>query len=267
MAPYATALEAEVVLAQSNNAVADIPRLEGEIRELWERLEETNKKSSFLLTGTQLVSALLVAVVVGGIAVTLWTFVSNATPGSLSTIDGARPIITLAAIISTVGFGASLVLAALFASDANFETRFRTAREIFLVFSGVFATVVGFHFGAGQSPTAGQTAPVSISRMSVQGGKLNVFIEGGVPPYVVEAEFDGVRRTAEGASPVAVELGKEVNATKPISKAFFKVTDKGKMSETLPLTNLTLSGGWERAPVPANAPASGASTPTTPDKK
>lgn len=253
MASYAAALESEVGVAENNNAIVELPRLEQEVKDLWIRIEAKDNGAGFNLSAGQLSSALIVAVVLGGIAVMLWTFVSNAAPGALSTIDGVRPIITLAAIISTVGFGASLVLAALFSSDANFETRFRTAREIFLVFSGVFATVVGFHFGAGQAASVAPLPAISVVKMAKTGDKLYITIEGGSPPYKVEADLGGTKKAGEGASPVAIDLGKDFDSSKALAQVLIKVTDKSKGSQNLPLTNITLDKGWERPQVP-NSP-------------
>ena len=57
-------------------------------------------------------------------------------------------------------FGGALLFGALFSSEGGQELtdRFRHAREIFLVFSGIFGTVVGFYFGAGDTHTPVQVA-------------------------------------------------------------------------------------------------------------
>lgn len=256
MAGFANDLKSEVTKAQTAQKYSDMPRLEDEIQQLWNRLEKVDRGG---ISALHICGAVTVAVVLVGIGIVLWTFVSNALPGSLATINGARPLITLAAIISTVGFGASLVLAALFASDANFETRFRTAREIFLVFSGVFATVVGFHFGAGQTSMEPPSLP-SVNKISYADGKWQVTVDGGTPEYLVEADFDGTKKTGKGASPVTVDLGVDF-AAKTYSKVTLKIVDKGKGTESISLTNLVPNRGWEKSAVAPNVPAPGSPPP------
>lgn len=257
MAGFASDLKAEVVKAQAANSYVDQARLEDQIQELWKRLESGDRGGTSML---HICGAFTVAVVLVGIGIVLWTFVHNSLPGSLTTIDGARPLITLAAIISTVGFGASLVLAALFASDANFETRFRTAREIFLVFSGVFATVVGFHFGAGQAGTSPTFTAPSVSKIVYASGKWKVTVDGGAPDFTVEVDFGTVKKTGKGPSPVEIDLGANFDATKAYGMVTVKVTDKRKEFGTLALPNLVPNKGWDK-PLEAASNPSAVGTP------
>ncbi len=81
----------------------------------------------------------------------LFTYANTVGYSKLATIEGTRPLLTVAAILSTIIFGGALLLGSLFSSEGTFEDRFRHAREIFLVFSGVFGTVIGFYFGAGDN--------------------------------------------------------------------------------------------------------------------
>ena len=83
---------------------------------------------------------------------------------TFSTIKGTRPILVVAIIVSTIVFGGSLLIGSLFSSDAPFEDRFKHAREVFLVFSGIFGTVIGFYFGAGIEGKNSQNTTESTSQ-------------------------------------------------------------------------------------------------------
>ena len=75
-----------------------------------------------------------------GLAAFVAYYVWRAGAGTLSTIEGTRPLLVIAAILSTITFGGALIVAPLFSSVGTFDERFRRAREIFLVFSGIFVT-------------------------------------------------------------------------------------------------------------------------------
>lgn len=86
--------------------------------------------------------AILAFVVIG----TLIWFVRGS-GNDVNSPDGTRLLLVFALIISTLTFGGALILGSLF-SEEPLEIRFRHAREIFLVFSGIFATLTGFYFGS-----------------------------------------------------------------------------------------------------------------------
>lgn len=93
----------------------------------------------------------VLAIVFLGLAWFFYRYMAEAGLGKLSTFEGTRPLLVIAAIISTIAFGGALLIGSLFSSEGSFEDRFRHSREIFLVFSGIFGTVIGFYFGAGDS--------------------------------------------------------------------------------------------------------------------
>lgn len=86
--------------------------------------------------------AILAFVVIG----TLIWFVRSS-GNDVNSPDGTRLLLVFALIISTLTFGGALILGSLF-SEEPLEIRFRHAREIFLMFSGIFATLIGFYFGS-----------------------------------------------------------------------------------------------------------------------
>jgi hypothetical protein len=121
---------------------------------------------------------LILAVVFAGLLSFLANYANSVGYIKLTTIEGTRPLLVMAAIISTIVFGGALLLGSLFSSDGTFQERFRYAREIFLVFSGIFGTVIGFYFGA--DDTRGGTLGVDAT---LQDTTLVAYATGGTTPY------------------------------------------------------------------------------------
>lgn len=120
-------------------------------------------------------------------AVLLWflfTYANAVGYAKLGTIEGTRPLLTVAAIISTIVFGGALILGSLFSSEGTFQERFRHAREIFLVFSGVFGTVIGFYFGAGDNKDATLGVDATLQEATVV-----AYATGGTPPYKITITY------------------------------------------------------------------------------
>jgi hypothetical protein len=120
-------------------------------------------------------------------AVLLWflfTYANAIGYTKLGSIEGTRPLLTVAAIISTIVFGGALILGSLFSSEGTFQERFRHAREIFLVFSGVFGTVIGFYFGAGDNKEASLGVDATL-----QDATVVAFATGGTPPYKITITY------------------------------------------------------------------------------
>lgn len=116
----------------------------------------------------------------------LWTYVNGVGLAKLSTIEGTRPLLVIAAIISTILYGGALLLGSLFSNEGTFEERFRHSEKVFLVFSGIFGTVVGYYFGAGES----KSAPFSIdATLDEKTGGFVAYAVGGTPPYKFTATF------------------------------------------------------------------------------
>lgn len=125
-----------------------------------------------------------------GLAVFLVQYANGVGYAKLATIEGTRPLLVVAAIISTIIFGGALLLGSLFSSEGTFEERFRHAREIFLVFSGIFGTVIGFYFGAGESKIASLNVDAVL-----QGTTLVAYATGGTPPYKVTIAYGPKQET------------------------------------------------------------------------
>lgn len=135
-------------------------------------------------TGLQRIWPYIGMVVLGLVLVALtWSLYSYAKDvgyAKLGVIETARPLLVIAAIISTIAFGGALLFGAIFSSEGTFDERFRHAKEIFLFFSGVFGTVIGFYFGAGD----GRSATLIVSG-TLQESMVVAHVSGGSPPYRV----------------------------------------------------------------------------------
>ena len=112
----------------------------------------------------------------------------------LTEIGPGRPVLMLIVVFATVVYGGMLMNAALFGEatdDVDLDGRFRRAREIFLVFSGICGTVVGFYFGAGEGEGASQPG-VELSASLDPAGQITATVAGGDGPFAVALVKDGV---------------------------------------------------------------------------
>lgn len=126
-------------------------------------------------------------IIIAGLVVgfVVW-YVWSRGPQNLTSLDSIRPILVLTLIISTITFGGALIIGSLYSEGETLEARFRHAREIFLVFSGIFGTVIGFYFGAGESKGLLQALSVSADLV---GTTLKGQVVGGTPPYRVTLTY------------------------------------------------------------------------------
>ena len=126
----------------------------------------------------------MLGIVFAGLAWFLYSYAAGVGFAKLGTIEGTRPLLVIAAIMSTIAFGGALLFGSLFSSDGTFEERFRHAREIFLVFSGIFGTVIGFYFGAGEGK-----GPILSVSATLQETTLVAYAAGGTPPYKITVTY------------------------------------------------------------------------------
>lgn len=113
----------------------------------------------------------------GGIA---WFLSSSDAP--ISSVRATRPILVFTLIVAMLGFGGMLMFRSLFGGETQteFEQRFRLAREIFLVYAGIFGTIIGFYFGAAD----GDAVPDPVSAaLTFSDGQITAQAAGGTPPF------------------------------------------------------------------------------------
>ena len=97
--------------------------------------------------------------------------------------ESIRPLLVLTLIAAMLGFGGLLIIRALFAPypDDVLQERFRLGREIFLVFSGIFGTIIGFYFGAEDDDRQGGAPTVTIAFAD---GRVNAAVADGSEPFI-----------------------------------------------------------------------------------
>jgi hypothetical protein len=106
---------------------------------------------------------------------------------SWQTITGGRAVLLLALTFGFVTFGGALLVTPLFA-EGSLDERFRRSREIFLLFAGMFSTIVGFYFASAANPYLG--APLLVAEtFDMRKAELQVAVAGGKAPYTVEVEY------------------------------------------------------------------------------
>lgn len=119
----------------------------------------------------------------GAVAVTVLKMGSP----SWQTIAGGRAVLLMALTFGFITFGGALLITPLFAEGA-LEDRFRRSREIFLLFAGMFSTVVGFYFASATNPFLGSELLIA-ETFDTQKAELQVAVAGGKNPYAVEVEY------------------------------------------------------------------------------
>ncbi|MET0294259.1 MAG: hypothetical protein ABW042_04525 [Phenylobacterium sp.] len=148
---------------------------------LAETQREANQDGRMWLTSIGLISGVTIA----GLLLILAIIFGKLSFEEMVDPRMARPVIMLAMIVAMLGFGAFLIFRPMLMTEPaeQVEQKFRLAREVFLIFSGIFATVVGFYFGAlegGDSDDMSQAATVAVA-LDHRG--IAATLAGGPPPY------------------------------------------------------------------------------------
>lgn len=126
---------------------------------------ETNPERAIAMAqeikATQGVVSEKVLIAIGVFIVGLVLLLITAPKDSVLTDAAAsRPILMLIVILTTAVFGGALINASVFSKVS--KDQFSNGREIFLFFSGISATVIGFYFGTASAEEIG-AAPPSVS--------------------------------------------------------------------------------------------------------
>ncbi|HKR24414.1 MAG TPA: hypothetical protein VJS15_04085 [Allosphingosinicella sp.] len=117
-------------------------------------------------------------------------------------VEATRAVLVFTLIVAMLAFGGLLIVRPLFSAEdpVKLQERFRLAREVFMVFAGIFGTIIGFYFG-----TAGLAAadPPALGTPSFVPGKVSVEVRGGRRPFfadIILSPPNGDRRpmTLEG---------------------------------------------------------------------
>lgn len=124
---------------------------------------------------------LVAAVVAASFAFVVWYF-WNIGGDKFGSIESTRPLLVLTLIVSMLAFGGLLIMRALFVQEPfeTFDRKFRLAREIFLVYSGIFGTIIGFYFGSSDDHDAAAPAV----EVAYRDGRVTAAISGGAEPFI-----------------------------------------------------------------------------------
>lgn len=126
-----------------------------------QEIKSTQGIVSWAMAG--IIAAFIVALIV------LLIFAPN--DSVLTNAAASRPILMLIVILTTAIFGGALINGAVFKKVD--KDQFSNGREIFLFFSGISATVIGFYFGSATTEGLG-SAPADLSVEIEDGGTIAV---------------------------------------------------------------------------------------------
>ena len=203
----------------------------------------------------------------------IFLYLNGMRPIPYWTIEATRPIIVYTLIVAMLGFGGLFMVRALFSDedDATMQNRFRYAREVFLIFSGVFSTVIGFYFGTGtgtDGPAAGP--PVLAAAILGQDGLVSVTVSKGRAPYqgtirLVGEEED--RSLAAVGNVLSVPLNKATDCPAG-ARINVRDADSRAVNQTIAQTaEQLLAQQWEgcrrRGTTQGNVPSNGNSVNAT----
>jgi hypothetical protein len=165
-------------------------------------------------------------------------------PDRYSSIGNTRPVLVITLIVSMLGFGGLLIIRPLFSAESGEElnNRFRLSREVFLVFSGIFGTVIGFYFGAGEEDGGDRTPSVSVEWAN---GTVTASMENGTGPFVgllrAKGEADQLMKTEGLVLTIASETCPDEASIVVFDSAGHRVEEKvvcGDSGEEAPLENV-----------------------------
>jgi len=123
----------------------------------------------------------LIGLAIALYVVTLWAYFYGIGADRYGTIEATRPVLVFTLIVAMLGFGGLLIFFSLFART-QLGQNFSKAREIFLVFSGIFGTIIGFYFGAADEEAVAKAMTLTVS--VAEGRQLSVAVEGGSGPFI-----------------------------------------------------------------------------------
>jgi hypothetical protein len=175
--------------AAADAASSDKPRIEAQIL----ALQKAAAIASQARPGDGRNLYILIGLVVVLSFLTLWAYFIGIGPERYVLIETTRPVLVFTLIIAMLGFGGTLIFSSLFSQDSTdaFHQRFRLAREIFLVYSGIFGTIIGFYFGAASSGPASADPP-SVSGLAVEAsGRVAAEIQGGSGSFTGTLRLSG----------------------------------------------------------------------------
>lgn len=182
---------------------------------------------------------------------------------NFTSVESIRPLLVLTLIISMLGFGGLLIVRALFApyDGDELQNRFRLGREIFLVFSGIFGTIIGFYFGSEDDEDAVRALSLNVAIASPR--TLTVEVTGGDGPYRGILTIEGASGDLYARAQEPLLRFADIPATAcPRSADIIVVDGRGRLAETeVPQSNAELNAaGWTACPAEAGEETNNSST-------
>jgi hypothetical protein len=142
-------MEAELaILVGRHNAAGATPAEQAEVEARLMQLRRDAEIAARVSLWSSFSQA-LVLVVIGAYFLGIWLYLYGLGSPLYSGVDATRSVLVFTLSVAMLGFGGLLMVSTLYSSDdiGKMRERFRNAREVFLAFSGIFGTIIGFYFG------------------------------------------------------------------------------------------------------------------------
>ena len=216
--------------AMQDNRTDEAQKLDEEISDISKYISLLDANQDWHRKLNKWLGLIALLLVFGSMGAFIFWYAKSPATRQLATIESVRPILVIAAIISTIIFGGTLIVASLFSAEGNFDERFRRAREIFLVFSGIFGTVFGFYFGAGESKQ-------QLIFDAMRDDKfVTAYATGGMPPYKI-TKGDETKDAKDGFARFDIKTDDEKKKAIVVSAVDSKGMQAKKTLEAAQATN------------------------------
>jgi len=128
-------------------------------------------------------SMIFVTLIAAAYFIGIYVYLRGLGSPQYAAVEATRAVLVFTLSVAMLGYGGLLIVRPLFSSmaAAEMQERFRLAREIFMVFAGVFGTIIGFYFGTTTPTTAAD--PPELGTPSFAQGKVSVAVDGGRAPF------------------------------------------------------------------------------------
>jgi len=156
----------------------------------------------------------LVFVIVGAYFLGIYAYLYGLGSPLYAGIEATRSVLVFTLSLAMLGFGGLLMVRTLYSTDepGRMRERFRNAREVFLAFSGIFGSIIGFYFGTASGSPAD---PPTVAGISVgRDGTVVATISKGRAPFTGRIRLLGGDDLALASTAVPNQLSVQLDPSR-----------------------------------------------------